>query len=250
MGDYFQSTNINASNFYKNGKPINLGGQGAQGATGAQGTTGTQGATGAQGTTGAQGATSGGELPVGSVVMWPLTQQPPNWLFCNNQKIPSKYTALLALMKTNLTPDFRGRFPAMSGSHTGAVEYIGALGTKTDTHSLNIYQMPPHEHEITVTLNPPKKSTGFSGVGSFTNEMPSYTGSASPFEATTVLGTGSNCNDDDACKSSIIFGKDGKPTGTNITGGEPNNKGVNVIKPYAPPYYSINFIIYAGAPTL
>jgi hypothetical protein len=110
--------------------------------------------------------------------------------------------------------------------------------------------MPPHEHEITVTLNPPKKSTGFSGDGSFTNEMPSYTGAGFTSEATTVLGTGSNCNDDDVCKSSIIFGKDGKPTGTNITGGEPNNKGVNVIKPYAPPYYSINFIIYAGAPTL
>ena len=236
MSDYFQRTNINASNFYKNGKPINLGAQGAQG------TTGTQGAT------GAQGATSGGELPVGSVVMWPQasTLLPRNWLLCNGGPVPS--SSPLHRMITKL-PDFRGRFPAMPGGGTNE-QYIRALGTKTNNTTLNIDQIPPHKHEITVTLNPPEKTSGFSGVGTFTNEMPSYTGAGLTSEPTTVLGTGSNCNDDGACKSSIIFGKDGRPTGTNITGGELNNKGVNVIKPYAPPYYSINFIIYAGAPTL
>ena len=44
MGDYFQSTNINAGKYYKNGIEIDLSAQGAQGSTGAQGAQGAQGA--------------------------------------------------------------------------------------------------------------------------------------------------------------------------------------------------------------
>ena len=79
MGDYFQSTNINASSYFHNGKPINLGGQGAQGAQGAQGIHGAaanQGAQGSTGAQGAQGATPEDRLHVGSIIMWPFPMRP------------------------------------------------------------------------------------------------------------------------------------------------------------------------------
>lgn len=139
MSDYFQSTNINASNFYKNGKPINLGGQGAQGATGAQGTTGTQGATGAQG---AQGATSGGELPVGSIIMWYGTTIPQGWNICNG---------------SNGTPDLRNRFVIGAGDTfpldaSGGNAQIQADNLPPHKHN-NTLVDDGHFHEIAATLN-------------------------------------------------------------------------------------------------
>jgi len=103
MSNFFQSTNINAGKYYKNGIEIDLGAQGAQGAqgihgaaanqgaqgsTGAQGIqgiTGTQGSTGSQGSQGVQGTPAPSAFPLafssfpfanssnicnGSIILW------------------------------------------------------------------------------------------------------------------------------------------------------------------------------------
>ena len=84
MSNFFQSTNINAGKYYKNGIEIDLGAQGAQGAQGIhgaaanqgaqgiQGITGTQGSTGSQGSQGVQGTPASSAFPLGPPPIFPF----------------------------------------------------------------------------------------------------------------------------------------------------------------------------------
>ena len=101
MSNFFQSTNINAGKYYKNGIEIDLS---AQGATGAQGSTGAQGAQGAQGAT-----PQHFKMPLGSIIMWnavnieegalPPYYIPADWVLCDG-----------TLYGHIQTPDLRDKF--------------------------------------------------------------------------------------------------------------------------------------------
>ena len=209
MGDYFQSTNINASNFYKNGKPINLGGQGAQGAQGAQGTTGTQGATGAQGTTGAQGATSESGLPVGSIIMWNGSSSniPSGWHICNGE---------------NDTPDLRDRFVIGAGNSFFQRSTSGSF-------TITANNLPKHGHNIETSYekgidqgNPGTNILKFQGGEGVTDYSPLGQGNSGGWETYVNIETG---NDKDLLDMS----------GNSITQ-----------KDYYPPYCALYYIMFIG----
>jgi len=172
-------------------------------------------------------------LPVGSIIMWPTHVPPSNWLLCNGDPVPSS-SPLHAMMTT--LPDFRGRFPAMAGpGDTGS--YIGTLGDISGNMNIGISNLPGHKHDITVHWG---GGTGMENATSATNSFDAWlggTGSPNSVIGSGQYGKGIGTNNDEPNK--IKFGEKGDP-GTNKTGGD---------EPYAPPYYSINFIIYAGAPT-
>jgi len=183
--------------------------------------------------------TGGGEphamLPVGSIIMWPTNSPPSNWLLCNGGTVPSS-SPLYAMMPT--LPDFRGRFPAMAGpGDTGS--YIGSLGDTSGNMNIGISQMPSHKHDITVHWG---GEAGMEKATSDTNSFDAWLGGDSGDDS--VIGSGQYNKGPNSTQTpnKIIFGEGSTPapTGTNKTGGD---------DPYAPPYYSINFIIYAGAPT-
>jgi hypothetical protein len=63
----------------------------------------------------------GGGLPVGAVIVWPVSSQPAdaeNWLECNGQAISmQQYPDLYAIVGAKL-PDYRGMFLRGAGSQT------------------------------------------------------------------------------------------------------------------------------------
>lgn len=67
-------------------------------------------------------------LPRGVIVAWTGTQAPAGWALCNGQ---------------NGTPDLRGRFIYGFGGGQGAI--INKRGG-AETHTLNINEMPKHNH--------------------------------------------------------------------------------------------------------
>lgn len=188
MSKIVQADNINAGQYYLNGQPL---------------------------------TTGGGEphamLPVGSIIMWPTSSPPSNWLLCNGDPVPSS-SPLYAIMTTR--PNFRGRFPAMNGDPGDSGSYIGSLNTATVNKNIGISQMPSHSHSI----NDPGHNHRYEYLTAIIGSTPDL--------PSTGIGTTSATNPTTEEKTGI--------TGTNDNGG---------FQPYAPPYYSINFIIYAGAPT-
>ena len=200
MSKIVQADNINAGQYYLNGYPL---------------------------------TTGGGEphamLPVGSIIMWPTSSLPSNWLLCNGGAVPSS-RPLHAMMTT--LPDFRGRFPAMNGDPGASGNYIKTLKTATENKNIDILQIPAHKHDIKFTI----KSTS-NGEATTTNGFVSMDGAGT--NNAWNVGTGRYHDSGDMCPD----GSSCQKLNTAViqdTGGDHQ---------YAPPYYSINFIIYAGAPT-
>ncbi len=207
MSKIVQADNINAGQYYLNGQPLTTGGGGPH-----------------------------TMLPVGSIIMWPTSSPPSNWLLCNGGAVPSS-RPLHAMMKT--LPDFRGRFPAMAGDPGGSGSYIESLKTATDTSNISISQIPSHKHDITVHWG---GEDGMETATSDTNSFDAWLGGDGGVNSVIGSGQYNKGPNDTKTPNKITFGEGptAAATGTNKTGGD---------EPYAPPYYSINFIIYAGAPT-
>ena len=175
MGDYFQSTNINASSYFHNGKRINLGGQGAQGAQGAQGI---HGAAANQGAQGAQGATSEGGLPVGSIIMWNGSSSniPSGWHICNGE---------------NDTPDLRDRFVIGAGNSFFQRSTSGSF-------TITANNLPKHGHNIETSYqtdqigNPGTNKLKFYGGISGTEAEPLGQGNSGSFETYVNIETGND----------------------------------------------------------
>ena len=88
-------------------------------------------------------------IPVGTIISWPVAQNPAdwqnsdgsyNWLECNGQSISKTvYPELFALVGGQV-PDLRGLFLRGHGSHTST--HYGTVGETT----LSTEQMPRHTH--------------------------------------------------------------------------------------------------------
>jgi microcystin-dependent protein len=214
MSNFFQSTNINAGKYYQNGIEIDLGGQGAQGAQGVQG---------------AQGATSEGGLPVGSITMYMSDNMPPGangggsrWLLCNGQTLPetTEYQNLrnFLLQIPNAgtvakTPNMQQRFALGAGTAQQYTLLPGQTGGVTDG-KITIQHLPSHTHSL-VDANGYK--TLQEAVSTSTGAIPLQTWNA---------------------QGPVTYFSNKTET---AAGG-----GVSVQSSFEPPWFTVNFIIYAG----
>ena len=213
MSKIVQADNINAGQYYLNGYPTHSG-----------------------------GGMPHTMLPVGSIIMWPTQVPPSNWLLCNGAPVPSSFP-LHEMMPTR--PDFRGRFPAMNGDPGASGNYIKTLKTATVNKNIDILQMPSHKHNIKFTIMTEEDPNGTATAPnnpaiSTTNGFISMTGEG--LNDNFAVGTGKWTQNNGWSPPSSESGNDYFYNKADIqnTGGDES---------YAPPYYSINFIIYAGAPT-
>ncbi len=99
---------------------------------------------------------------IGEIRMFAGTFAPRNWAFCNGQMLPiAENTALYSLLGTTYggdgrvyfgLPDLRGRFPMHAGNGPGLTpHFLGQSGGEERT-TLNVTNMPAHNHTATVTL--------------------------------------------------------------------------------------------------
>jgi len=81
------------------------------------------------------GSASGGQTPIGGIIMWSGTTAPTHWAICDGTNAPNGMA----------TPDLKNRFVVGFGNNG-----IGVTGgaTVTDWTSLTEDQMPSHSHTI------------------------------------------------------------------------------------------------------
>ncbi|QOT19902.1 hypothetical protein HMI59_24080 (plasmid) [Paenarthrobacter sp. YJN-5] len=153
-----------------------------------------------------------GGVPVGFLGQWPTATPPAGWLICNGGTFSATdYPDLNAVLGGNTLPDFRDRSP------------VGASGTKS----------------VTTT-------GGAASITLTTSQMPSHV-HAHPHNHATGMAIGTIREGTSASTPSIMYPTAGgtntgpeSPTNTNSAG---SGSSVNVQNPY----FTVNFIIYAGA---
>ena len=153
--------------------------------------------------------------------------------------VPPQYTDLSNVIGSSL-PDFRGRFPAMAGNPGASGSYIVPLGDTSGNMNIGISQIPAHKHDIKVFYGDsgyvPDGSPGATG-GTDNPQLNSFTSQdGGGLGAFSIIGTGHGSGTSHTIGFGTVNGVGG---GTELTGGGQS---------YAPPYLSINFIIYAGLP--
>ncbi len=88
-------------------------------------------------------------LPVGSIIMYPGSNAPTNWLICDGSTFSaSTYPDLNTLLGGSTLPDFSGRFPLGVGNsgESGSTNHsLGSTGGE-ETHTLTTSEMPSHNH--------------------------------------------------------------------------------------------------------
>jgi microcystin-dependent protein len=87
-------------------------------------------------------------VPVGTVVAFVGTVSPNGWLVCDGSAISqATYPALYGLIGGNL-PDLRSRYIAGAGHGPGLSNYALKQTGGEETHTLNINEIPPHNHTV------------------------------------------------------------------------------------------------------
>ena len=113
---------------------------------------------------------------IGNVTMFAGNFAPRQWAFCAGQLLPiAQNTALFSILGTTYggdgrttfgLPDFRARTPVGATGSGGMGSGPGldniSLGQKGGevSHTLNVTQMPQHNHTATVTVNVQGKNAG------------------------------------------------------------------------------------------
>jgi microcystin-dependent protein len=106
-------------------------------------------------------------VPIGSLTVYASTTAPDGWLLANGSAVSrSTYSGLFSILGTSYgsgdgsttfnLPDIRGRTVVMASSTQVALQglnrsTLGATGTTT-SHTLNIAQIPSHDHGVGGTL--------------------------------------------------------------------------------------------------
>ena len=135
----------------------------------------------------------------------------------------------------------------MAGDCSGAAHYIQGLGKRTDNSGITIPNMPSHTHNIAehVTSNDGKHIHDFYGTSD--DDL----GCTNPSQGLPLLATyDAACTPPSAdaifeCTNTHLFDSGtGSKHHHNIPAHSTDGMGEGTA--YAPPYLSINFIIYAG----
>ena len=90
--------------------------------------------------------------------MFAGTFAPRSWAFCDGQLLPiNQYQALFSILGTMYggdgrttfaLPDLRGRFPLHAGNGPGLTPRQQGQRSGTETNTLNISQLPSHNHTL------------------------------------------------------------------------------------------------------
>lgn len=163
-----------------------------------------------------------GQVPMGTILAFVLSESsiPEGWLLCNGAEIPQEYSSLITALGNSITPDLCGRTLIGTGKPNNGrqddltspnfdpsnIWPLGYTGGEYQ-HGLTINEIPAHSHTI--------------NNGNFGIHGRSFQGESD---------------------SDLPFENSGYKTpvgGTDATGGnQPHNN--------MQPYYSVNYIIYAG----
>jgi microcystin-dependent protein len=106
---------------------------------------------------------------IGQLMLVPYNFAPRGWALCNGQILPiAQNTALFSLLGTTYggngqttfaLPDLRGRVPISSGQGPGLSNYsLGEVGG-VESVTLNVNQMPAHNHTIACHSGDPNDSS-------------------------------------------------------------------------------------------
>lgn len=136
---------------------------------------------------------------IGEIRLFAGNYAPENWAICDGAPLAVKdYQALYALIGTTYggngtttfaLPDLRGRVPVGQGTGTGLTpRTIGQTGG-TEKVSLNASQLPPHNHQITVTTTAATTSTPGNSVNLAATTAPTsnYLAATGAFSAERTL---------------------------------------------------------------
>lgn len=145
-------------------------------------------------------------VPVGTIIMWAGSKTPSGWLLCDGSVVSrTAYGALFKAIGTTYgsgngsttfgIPNLKGRFPLGAnyqgtiGLGNNRVAYSTTLGMigGEDKHTLNIDEMPSHNHSATTSLN--KTIGNYKGDDTMPHSYNDAAGdSKSILKATTTIG--------------------------------------------------------------
>ena len=103
------------------------------------------------------------EPTLGEILMFGGNFAPRNWALCDGSILAiAQYQALFSILGTTYggdgrttfaLPDLRGRLPMHKGNGPGLSNY--SLGQKggTETNTLTVNQLPPHNHSASASFN-------------------------------------------------------------------------------------------------
>ncbi|MEO1410153.1 MAG: tail fiber protein [Bacteroidota bacterium] len=100
---------------------------------------------------------------IGEIILFAGNFAPRGWALCDGQLLSiASNTALFSILGTTYggdgrttfqLPDLRGRVPAHSGTGPGLSTYRLGASFGTETNTMNILQMPSHNHSASLTGN-------------------------------------------------------------------------------------------------
>ena len=139
---------------------------------------------------------------LGQIIIVPYNFSPRGWAFCSGQILPiAQNTALFSLLGTTYggngqttfaLPDLRGRCALSSGQGPGLSSYALGQVAGTESATLNINQMPSHNHTVVAngeSFNTGKPKDAFPATGGSYNN----TGNDGTLMAATMVNpTGGN----------------------------------------------------------
>jgi len=89
----------------------------------------------------------GGGAPIGSIVMWPTSTIPSDWLECDGSSVPVQYTDLIALIGSNI-PDLRGEFVRGWDNGRGIDSGRTLLSSQSDEFRSHTHIQNAHSHGL------------------------------------------------------------------------------------------------------
>ena len=102
------------------------------------------------------------EAFLATILLWAANFNPRGWAFCNGAVLSiAQNTALFSLLGTTYggdgrttfaLPDFRSRVPVGAGQGTGLSSYVLGQAGGTETTTLNINNLPAHNHSASLTI--------------------------------------------------------------------------------------------------
>lgn len=110
---------------------------------------------------------------LGQIMMVGFNFAPRGWARCDGQLLQiSQYSALFALLGTQFggdgvvtfgLPDLRGRVPIHAGNGPGLPSYSMGQKAGTESTTLSLAHLPPHNHAVTINASSAEGDTALPG---------------------------------------------------------------------------------------